>query len=82
MERAPAHLYFGCRKDNFDYIYKEDITTYASQGLVIPRIAFSRETGIPRTYVQDLLKQDSELVVDLLKNKGAFIYLCGSTKMG
>ena len=40
-----THLYFGCRRDNSDYIFKDALTTAISSGLLSNlNVAFSRPT--------------------------------------
>ena len=44
-------------------------------------VAFSREPGQPKQYVQNLVTRDAERVFDLWMRKGGYIYICGKTKM-
>ena len=44
-------------------------------------LAFSRESGQPRQYVQDLIRARSELVFRMLRDENCFIYLCGHKRM-
>ncbi|KAJ5120871.1 Oxidoreductase FAD/NAD(P)-binding [Penicillium bovifimosum] len=70
-------LFFGCRKSDEDYIYKDEFKTYQDQmGDSLKIItAFSRE-GPQKVYVQHRLKENAELVSELLKQKANF-YVCG-----
>ncbi|KAJ5469112.1 Oxidoreductase FAD/NAD(P)-binding [Penicillium sp. IBT 31633x] len=70
-------LFFGCRKSDEDYIYKDEFKTYQDQmGDSLKIItAFSRE-GAEKVYVQHRLKENAELVSALLKQKANF-YVCG-----
>lgn len=43
-------------------------------------IAYSREENQDKTYVQDVIEQHPEYIVEVLSNKGT-IYICGSIKM-
>ncbi|WP_438350528.1 bifunctional cytochrome P450/NADPH--P450 reductase [Paenibacillus sp. FA6] len=70
-----AHLYFGCR-NHCDYIYREELEQYEKEGVVTLHTAFSRTEGIPKTYVQDLLKQNETAMIDIL-NRGGMLYVCG-----
>jgi NADPH-ferrihemoprotein reductase len=45
-------------------------------------LAFSREEGKPKVYVQDLMRQEAQTVSTILTEKRGYIYLCGSTRMG
>jgi NADPH-ferrihemoprotein reductase len=74
-------LFFGCRYRDVDYLYKEELEMALSDGTLKHLIvAFSRETH-EKVYVQHKLAEQASLVFELI-NKGAYIYLCGSTAMG
>ena len=73
---GPALLFFGCRHADQDYIYRDEMETYAANGIATVYTAFSRMDGQPRAYVQDLLKQQADLVWQLLQ-QGAIVYVCG-----
>ncbi|MCD5322126.1 MULTISPECIES: bifunctional cytochrome P450/NADPH--P450 reductase [Pontibacillus] len=75
-ELGEAHLYFGCRHPEQDYLYQEEFESFQENGLVKLHTAFSRLEGAEKTYVQDLLREDAEQVMGLL-NKGARLYVCG-----
>src|SRR5690349_17977062 len=49
-----AHLYYGCRNE-VDYIYREELEQYERDEVVTLHTAFSREEGVPKTYVQHLM---------------------------
>nr|CAA81550.1 NADPH cytochrome P450 oxidoreductase [Aspergillus niger]prf//2119198A NADPH cytochrome P450 reductase [Aspergillus niger] len=74
---GPTVLFFGCRKSDEDFLYKDEWKTYQDQlGDNLKIItAFSRE-GPQKVYVQHRLREHSELVSDLLKQKATF-YVCG-----
>ena len=81
--RANAHLFFGCRQMQSDFIYKQELESFEKDGVLTSSYyAFSREQGKPKTYVQDLMKQEIELVRNVLANHNGCLYICGSTKMG
>ncbi|ODM20181.1 NADPH--cytochrome P450 reductase [Aspergillus cristatus] len=70
-------LFFGCRKSDEDFLYKDEFKTYQDQlgdSLKIVT-AFSRE-GAQKVYVQHRLREHATLVSDLLKQKANF-YVCG-----
>jgi NADPH-ferrihemoprotein reductase len=70
-------LFFGCRKRDEDFIYADEFQTYQEQmGDALKVVtAFSRE-GSQKVYVQHRLKENAELVSELLKQKANF-YVCG-----
>ncbi|PFA13019.1 bifunctional cytochrome P450/NADPH--P450 reductase [Bacillus cereus] len=71
-----AHLYFGCRSPKEDYLYQEELEQTQKEGIVALHTAFSRMKDQPKIYVQHLIKQDAEKVINLL-NQGAHLYICG-----
>ncbi|KFM99284.1 cytochrome P450 [Bacillus clarus] len=71
-----AHLYFGCRSLEEDYLYQEELEQAQEEGIVTLHTAFSRMKDQPKTYVQHLIKQDSEKLIKLIE-QDAHIYICG-----
>jgi len=96
-ERAKLHaigkpigrmtLFFGCRRPEEDYIYKEELE--AAQEAVNAdgderfRIvtAFSRVQGQQKVYVQQRVTEFGSEVIDLIQEKGASFYICGRASM-
>jgi cytochrome P450/NADPH-cytochrome P450 reductase len=74
-ELGEAILFFGCRRRDEDYLYREELEAFDAQGLVELHTAFSREES-GRTYVQDLILREADRVWDLIE-QGARIYVCG-----
>ncbi|KAH3903163.1 NAPDH-dependent diflavin reductase SCDLUD_000777 [Saccharomycodes ludwigii] len=74
-------LFFGCRAKTKDYLYGDKLANLANSGELKLFICFSRDlTNSPTAkYVQDMLWENGEYVYDLIKNKNAYIYLCGSS---
>ncbi|RIW32034.1 cytochrome P450 [Bacillus salacetis] len=71
-----AVLYYGCRHPELDYLYRSELEEADNQGIVSVRTAYSRVEGQPKTYVQDIMKQDADQLLALL-DKGAHLYICG-----
>ena len=59
-------LFFGCRREKEDFIYKDEIEAWEAGKNVEVYKAFSRE-GKEKVYVQHLLNKEAELVKELLK---------------
>ncbi|MEL3971689.1 bifunctional cytochrome P450/NADPH--P450 reductase [Rossellomorea oryzaecorticis] len=76
MPVGEAHLYFGCRHCEHDYIYRDELERAEQNGIVTLHTAFSRMDGQPKTYVQHLMKQDASHLIYLL-GRGAHLYICG-----
>ncbi|TGB04873.1 bifunctional cytochrome P450/NADPH--P450 reductase [Halobacillus salinus] len=70
-----AHLYFGCRNE-CDFLYQEEMKHYEREGIVTLHTAFSRKDGTEKTYVQQLMHQESESLIALL-DQGGHLYICG-----
>jgi len=74
-------LYFGCRSENY-FFYKNEFDKWSQLDGIQVKIAYSREENVPKKYVQDLLWEDRQEIVDLYR-KGAKFYTCGSaSKLG
>ena len=79
-EVGPMALYFGVRNSSNEYTYgAEELEPWHDGGnglLTHLRPAFSRDQA-HKVYVQDKIKEDSELLVDWFMNKNGHLYLCG-----
>lgn len=70
-------LYFGCRKEEEDFIYEDEMRQYCKDGtLANLYTAFSRD-GSNKVYVQHLLKQNADEVWEILGEQNGHIYVCG-----
>ncbi|KAL4959379.1 bifunctional cytochrome P450/NADPH--P450 reductase [Aspergillus stella-maris] len=80
---APATLYFGCRQPGQDDLYRSDLDSWESSGVVDVRRTFSRqvEASEGRKYVQDRLWQQRKEIMSLW-DQGAMVYICGGRAMG
>jgi len=78
-----AHLFFGCRSSDCDYIYREELEAAVGPVGVAPltrlHVAFSRPPGGGKTYVQALLAANGAEVYALLAG-GGVLYVCGDAK--
>jgi cytochrome P450/NADPH-cytochrome P450 reductase len=72
---GPAMLFFGCRHPEQDFLYADELETFAADGITELHIAFSRAGG-PKTYVQNLVAAQKDRVWSLIE-QGAIIYVCG-----
>jgi NADPH-ferrihemoprotein reductase len=75
-------LYFGCKGNNWDNLYKEELAQHQSEGVLQNYYtAFSREQE-KKVYVQDLIQKNREEMNKLLFEQGGVLYICGSMAMG
>ncbi|EMD32805.1 hypothetical protein CERSUDRAFT_161320 [Gelatoporia subvermispora B] len=74
-------LYFGCRSAAKDQHYHQEWEEYASGEMLTYRVACSRDgpEGVPRTYVQDLMREDAQRLWELIGDLGAWVYISGSS---
>lgn len=71
-----AHLYFGCRNPEHDFLYQEELVQAEQDGLVTLHTAFSRCEGQEKTYVQNRLAENAQDILPLL-TEGGHLYICG-----
>lgn len=71
-------LFFGCRNKESDYFFKEEWDILRQKAPLQIFTAFSRDQR-QKIYVQDLIRQKSAEVFDLLENHNAIIFVCGSS---
>ncbi|RLN02193.1 hypothetical protein BBJ28_00001262 [Nothophytophthora sp. Chile5] len=82
VEVGKSILYFGCRKRDEDFIYKDELETFQENGVLTEmNLAFSREQE-KKVYVQHLLAKNGEATWELIRDHDAHIYVCGATTMG
>lgn len=75
LMKADTVLYFGCRSLSSDHYYASEWDRYRQEGARI-RVAASRD-GPDKVYVQDLIREDGEMLNDCITRKGAYVYICG-----
>lgn len=76
---GPLTLFYGGRTPA-ELPYHDELLGLPA-GFVDVHCAFSRVPGRPRHYVQDLLRQQAELVARLILRERCYVYLCGLTAM-
>ena len=71
-------VYFGARTSSDEYLYGHELEQYKLWGVVGDlRLAFSRDPGVKKTYVQDLIKQDGDMLKRLVLQEKGYIMMCG-----
>ena len=71
-------LFFGCRKKGADYFFREEWEQLRHQLPLKVFPAISRDQH-QKIYVQDLIKEQFELVYRLLHHEKGIVYVCGSS---
>jgi cytochrome P450 / NADPH-cytochrome P450 reductase len=70
-------LFYGCRNSLGDVLYADELTDFEAAGVTEVQMAFSREPGEPRTFVQQVIERERDKVWDLIE-AGAVIFVCGN----
>ncbi|XP_058794081.1 NADPH--cytochrome P450 reductase [Phymastichus coffea] len=72
-------LYFGCRKREEDFLYKEELQQYVDSGTLTLHTAFSREQD-KKVYVTHLLEKNSDELWSVIGERNGHIYVCGDAR--
>lgn len=77
-------LFFGCRHEDQDFLYADELKQWANQPELNLAIvtAFSRSgDGGRKVYVQNRVQEHADEVCSLITDKEASFYMCGSAAM-
>eukprot|EP00730_Choanoeca_flexa_P000613 TRINITY_DN10268_c0_g2_i3.p1 TRINITY_DN10268_c0_g2~~TRINITY_DN10268_c0_g2_i3.p1 ORF type:complete len:693 (+),score=171.43 TRINITY_DN10268_c0_g2_i3:32-2080(+) len=78
---TPWHLYYGCRHADKDYLFKEELAQYLSEGtLTHLGLAVSRDEGSEFKHVQDAMMAQAEAIAKILLEQQGVLYVCGNAK--
>jgi len=72
-------FFFGCRCSSHDFLYREELAEFQSQGVVTNLFtAFSRSEG-KKVYVQHRMQEEpiAARISNLILEKSAAVYICG-----
>jgi sulfite reductase alpha subunit-like flavoprotein len=78
---GPMALYFGARHRASEFLYESEWEQFHDSGrgpLQHLRCAFSRDQP-EKVYIQDKIKEDSDMIYDYLVNQKGYFYACGSS---
>ncbi|XP_043519270.1 nitric oxide synthase, salivary gland isoform X1 [Frieseomelitta varia] len=81
LKYGKVWLFFGCRQRNLD-LYRQEKEEMVKAG-VLDKVflALSREPGLKKTYVQDLIQAEASQIYDMLVYEGGHFYVCGDCTM-
>lgn len=69
-------LFTGCRNQDVDYIYQEELEDYKKKGTLSDlHVAFSRDQP-EKVYVQHLVAKEDEKLWSII-DSGGHLYVCG-----
>lgn len=96
LNSSDWYLYYGCRDPNKDFLYKNELCDeYAKNEKILKNfyVSFSRynnhgddellkqlHSQNTFKYVQDALKANSNEIKELIRNRNAYIYVCGDAR--
>ncbi|XP_023253692.1 NADPH-dependent diflavin oxidoreductase 1 isoform X2 [Seriola lalandi dorsalis] len=72
-------LFFGCRSESRDFYFRSEWEELMMAGHLTLFTAFSRDQE-DKVYVQHRVKENAELLWDLIANKSACFYIAGNAK--
>lgn len=79
LRLGPAELYFGCRSQKADFIYKSELEKFVSEGVIDNLyVAFSRDQK-EKVYVQHKMIDNKYSTWDKIVN-GGIVYVCGDAR--
>lgn len=80
-KQVTSHLFWGGRTEQSYQLYAPIVkTALAENQLTKVEFAYSREQNLPKTYVQELVKQQPELIASCFDGGGVLL-ICGSVAM-
>ena len=71
-------LFFGCRSKGSDFFFREEWDQLQGEIPLEVHVAFSRDQPQKR-YVQDVLRENRSLVLDMLYHRSGYVLVCGSS---
>jgi len=75
-------LFYGVKNEKV-CPYSNELQYMQSQGVLTKLfMAYSKQQGQPKKYVQNVILENGEYVWDLVANKQGIIYVCGSSDLG
>lgn len=77
--RRPAHLFFGMRHPDSDFLYGDDLAAWQIEGR-LTRLSTAVSRGARPHYVQDALHAEAKQVAEAIRN-GARVMVCGGREM-
>ncbi|KAM6970125.1 nitric oxide synthase 2b, inducible [Aplochiton taeniatus] len=83
FQAAPMSLLFGCQSPELDHLFRDEVSEMRRRGVLkSTTVAYSRQPGQPKVYVQDVLRrQMADEVLRLLHQDGGHLYVCGGVDM-
>ncbi|KAK6625304.1 hypothetical protein RUM43_005598 [Polyplax serrata] len=72
-------LYFGCRRQSEDFLYKNELEEYVAAGTLKMHVAFSRDQA-EKVYVTHLLSKNADELWRVVGENNGHLYICGDAR--
>jgi sulfite reductase alpha subunit-like flavoprotein len=71
------HLFFGCRHEKKDFLYREEMSRYLDSGILTKLYtAFSRDQK-EKIYVTNRIREHGKKLAEMILSQDACVYVCG-----
>lgn len=78
VKLGTAWLLTSCRYKNRNYLYENELKQHVREGVLDQlHVAFSRDTDSQYKFVQEIIEDKKEELIDLLLDDSTKLYLCG-----
>lgn len=79
---GPMTLFYGCRHKERDFLYQSELESYVKSGVLHKFYSvFSRDDPEAKIkYVQHIMEENMEEVVETLLEGGGYLYVCGDAR--
>jgi sulfite reductase (NADPH) flavoprotein alpha-component len=77
--RRPMHLFFGLRSTDSDFLYRQELSNWLTEGR-LTRLCVAVSRGDRPQYVQDVPRQEASQITDAIR-QGAKVMVCGGREM-
>jgi sulfite reductase (NADPH) flavoprotein alpha-component len=77
--RCPIHLFFGLRNPDSDFLYRDELDAWQTEGK-LARLSIAVSRGDRPQYVQDVLNHEAATIVEAVR-QGAKVMVCGGRDM-
>jgi len=78
---GPCALVFGCRQES-EFLFRDEVKMAESTGAITHLlIAYSREPGTEKQYVQDVFKAKADVLRPMIQHPMCCVYVCGQHTM-
>lgn len=82
VKLADMTLFYGCRYEDKDFLYRKEVTEMAEKGRLRLFVALSHQDPTRMVFAQHRMREQSALLWDLMERRRAAFYVCGHEMLG